>query len=391
MEHLPNPRAKLHPESSTKADLPANSSRNRRDSGAVATSTRASELVSRRSAIASGAAAVLGAAVASRAQAASESWQVAANPLTPRPGETITGPLSGRPVFIPNVNVPPMPSFAPSGPLYNGEPTSIFDVAKLSAGHPDVCSHRRRFSLLLPATNTAMESELWNILVKNEGNGLDGVGLHTSPVLTPSPDLSSPEAIERFRQHFLGGVTNALNSALLAKPQFLIMGMSLEHIISGIEPIRATAKTIEQGSDLSWATWHDAAKAALDRYGAKRIGLLAPFVRSGIDSATKMFTELGFDVVASVSFACGHAQHIAHIPNDAKERAILELLATKGNKLDAIVQCGTNMSMTPTAEALEPKIGIPILGINATLLWYALRESGITARAQHAGRLLREH
>ena len=35
MEHLPNPRAKLHPESSTKADLPANSSRNRSTSDRV--------------------------------------------------------------------------------------------------------------------------------------------------------------------------------------------------------------------------------------------------------------------------------------------------------------------------------------------------------------------
>ncbi len=346
--------------------------------------------VTRRSAIACGAAAMLGAAVSSRVQGSSAAGQAAAQPLTPRAGETITGALSGRPVFIPNVNEPPMPSIAPTGPRYNGEPTPLFDVAKLSAGHPDVLSHRRRFGLLVPATNTTMESELWNIIVRNRDNGLDGVGLHTSPVLTPKPDMSSPAGIEQFRQDFLGGVANALSSALLARPQYLIMGMSLEHIISGIEPIRATAKTIEQGSDLCWSTWHDAAKAGLDCYGAKRIGLIAPFERTGIESATKMFTDQGFDVVATFGFACGNAQHIAHIPNEAKERAVIELLATKDNRLDAIVQCGTNMSMTATAEALESKIGIPILGINATLLWYALRESGITARAHHAGRLLRE-
>ncbi len=219
---------------------------------------------------------------------------------------------------------------------------------------------------------------------------IDGVGLHTSPVLTPKPDLSSPEGIEQFRQDFLGGVSNALTSALLARPQYLIMGMSLEHIISGIEPIRATAHNIEHGSDLSWATWHDAAKAGLDCYRAKRIGIMAPFAQSGMDSATTMFRDMGFDVVATFGFACGNAQHIAHIPDEAKERAVLELLATKENRLDAIVQCGTNMSMTAVAERLEPRIGIPILGINATLLWYALRESGVTARAHHAGRLLRE-
>ncbi len=346
--------------------------------------------MTRRSAIVSSAAALAGATVLSRLDASSPSWQSAGGPPPVRPGTTILGPLSGRPVFIPTVNTPPMPAIAPSGPVFNGEPTSLFDVAALSAGHPDVCNHRRRFGLLIPATNTTMESELWNILVKNEANGLDGVGLHTSPVLTPKPDLSSPAGIEQYRKDFLGGVTNALNSALLARPQFLIMGMSLEHIISGIEPIRATAKEIERGSDLSWATWHDASKAALTRYGAKRIGLIAPFEGTGIASASRMFTEMGFEVVTTFGFACGNAQHIAHIPNEAKERAVLELLATKQNKLDAIVQCGTNMSMTATAEALEPKIGIPIMGINATLLWYALRESGVATPVLHAGRLLRE-
>ncbi len=361
-----------------------------RDMVVASPSSHETGLVTRRSAIACGAAAVFGAAVASRSQASSGAWQNSAQPVAPRSGETITGPLSGRPVFIPNVNGPPMPTISPTGPLYNGKPTPLFDVAQLTAGHPDACNHRRRFGLLTPATNTTMESELWNILVRNRDNGLDGVGLHTSPVLTPKPDMSSPEAIEQFRQHFLGGVANAVNSALLASPQYFIMGMSLEHIITGIQPIRETATQIEKLSDLSWATWHDAAKAGLDRYRAKRIGLIAPFERTGIESASKMFRDLGFDVVATFGFACGHTQHIAHIPNEAKERAVLELLATKDNRLDAIVQCGTNMSMVSIAEALEPKIGIPILCINATLLWYALRESGITARANHAGRLLRE-
>jgi len=83
-------------------------------------------------------------------------------------------------------------------------------------------------------------------------------------------------------------------------------------------------------------------------------------------------------------------QHIAHIPDEAKERAIVELLATPDHRLDAVVQCGTNMSMAAVSERLESKLGIPILGINATLFWYALRETGIRTPVHHAGRLLRE-
>ena len=66
------------------------------------------------------------------------------------------------------------------------------------------------------------------------------------------------------------------------------------------------------------------------------------------------------------------------------------VLASDTNRLDAIVQCGTNMSLLNVTERLEPVIGIPILGINAVLFWYALRENGIVTALQGAGRLFRE-
>lgn len=348
--------------------------------------------ISRRTAIASGASALIGATVASRwAAAAPPAFRQAGDgPASGRPGLSAPGPLSGRAVFIPNVNEAPMPAIAPSGPVLDGAPTDAFDVAQLSAGHPDACSHRRRFGLLIPATNTTMESELWNIVVRNREHGLDGVGIHTSLVRTPKPDLGSPEGRERYGRDFLAGVAEAVSGVMLASPQYLILGMSLEHIVAGIEPIRATTDQLVKVSDLSWATWQDASKAALDRFGARRIGLITPFDRLGNESAARMFRDMGFEVVSTFGFACANAQHIAHIPDEAKERVVLELLATKANRLDAVVQCGTNMGMVAVAERLEPKIGIPILGINATLLWYALRETGIATPVRHAGRLLRE-
>jgi len=48
------------------------------------------------------------------------------------------------------------------------------------------------------------------------------------------------------------------------------------------------------------------------------------------------------------------------------------------------------MSMLRLSEKLEPKIGIPILGINAVTFWYALRENGFAMPLKNCGRLLRE-
>jgi len=310
--------------------------------------------------------------------------------MSPGPGKIITGALSGRPVFIPDVNVPPMPTIAPPGPIYNGVTTPVLKAEDLSSGQPDSCSYSRRFGVIIPATNTIMESELWSILVKNRENGLDGIGLHTSTVLTPKPVVDDAAGLETFKRQFLGGIKTSVDSGLLARPQYFIMGCSLEHMLVGLNAIRANMAEVETYSPLSWASWHEAVQAAFRCYKVKRIGILTPWERLGNTSAVRMFEDMGVEVVASVGLSCANIQHISHLPDAAKEKAVLELLATKENRLDAVVQCGTNMSMTAVAERLEPQLGIPIFGINATILWYALRENGFTAQVLHAGRLLRE-
>lgn len=304
---------------------------------------------------------------------------------------TITGKLSGRPIHIPDVNAPPMPSLASPGVILNGRAATGFGTIGEHRGYPDARSFRRKFGLVLPATNTSLEPELWGIIYRNQGlHALRGVGLHTVNVVTPRPVLATEADLRSYKAQFLDGLQAAVRTALLAQPEYMIMGMSLEHILSGLDQVRAPMADVISESRLGWATWHEAAAAALSRYGARRIGLLTPFDRTGNDSAARLFQDLGYEVVASVGFSCANALHIAHIPDWAKERAILECLATPDHRLDAIVQCGTNMSLVDVAERVEPIVGIPVLGINATTFWYALRENGFDSPLQQAGRLLRE-
>lgn len=310
----------------------------------------------------------------------------------PSMARSLRGRLSGRTFNLPDVNRPPMPALAAPGVILNGDRLGDFGDLGVARGHPDVRSFRRKFGLILPATNTSMEHELWSLIFANPGpRGLHGIGLHTASVITPNPRLENEADLIRYQRQFLDGLKAAEEVAALAQPEYMIMGMSLEHIVGGLEAIRAPMAVVEAASGLGWAASHEAMPAALKRFGAQRIGLLTPFDRTGNRFATQMFSELGFEVVASVGFSCANALHIAHIPDAVKERAILKYLATEENRLDAIVQCGTNMSLIDVTERLEPVLGIPILGINAVLFWYALRENGFDAPLVGAGRLFREH
>jgi maleate isomerase len=306
--------------------------------------------------------------------------------------QTVTGALSGRQILLPNVDVAPIPAIVPPGVIYNGEPAQNFGEIESDPGLPDQLSYRRKFALLAPATNTTMEHDLWNILHRNNTpDSLGGIGIHASPVLTPRPAVATDDEIAEYGRAFVAGLNSAVDVALLAEPHYMIMGMSLEHVIFGLDKIRAPVPAVEAHAGLSMSVWHDAAQSALNVVGAKRIGLLTPFNDAGNLSATRMFEELGFDVVASVGLSCANTVHIAHLPEWAKEKAVTEYLATPENRLDAVVQCGTNMSVLALTEKLEPKLGIPILGINSVLLWHALRETAITSRAHGAGMLMRDH
>lgn len=300
----------------------------------------------------------------------------------------VTGALSGRALNIPDVNV----DMLTGGAVVNGAHDERFALQPPPAElYPDVRSFRRRFGLLIPATNTIMEHELWSLLVANgEAAGVDGVGLHATPVITPKPDISTPEGVAEFRAGFLSGLEAAVQTAALGRPQYMIMGLSLEHILFGLDPIRETMAAIQRLSDLSWATWHDAVQVALRLLDAKRIGILTPWEASSNASATRMFNDMGIDVVASVGLTATDLRHLAHLPDHAKEQAIVEVLATPANRLDAVVQCGTGMSMLNVIDRLEARTGVPIVAINPTTLWYALRENGFGLPLHGAGRLLRE-
>ncbi|MFF5228814.1 hypothetical protein [Dactylosporangium sp. NPDC000521] len=62
-----------------------------------------------------------------------------------------------------------------------------------------------------------------------------------------------------------------------------------------------------------------------------------------------------------------------------------------GPDVDAVVQCGTNLSMVRLADEAERWLGKPVIAINAATWWMALRDNDIPDKVHNAGSLLRDH
>jgi len=67
-----------------------------------------------------------------------------------------------------------------------------------------------------------------------------------------------------------------------------------------------------------------------------------------------------------------------------------ELKRLDGPDIDAIIQCGTNLSMVAVADRAEQMLGKPVLAINAICLWHALRALHIEDQFSGHGMMLRE-
>lgn len=272
-------------------------------------------------------------------------------------------------------------------------------------GYPDSLSPTLKIGMFVPSTNTSMEAELWYILKRGAlgDRALAGVGIHAAPVITPKPDYSTPEAVQVYNNAFAEGLQVTLKTLQLAEPEYLIMGMSFEAgsaTFAGVDMLCAgVAKTCGMGL----ATWQWSIRGALetmfplDARGGKplRVGVLTPFNESGNRNACAFFGSDHFpmqDVARSYFFDCATTLDIAHVPDDAKRAGIRALVGNKeAPEVDVIIQGGTNCTLVHLAEEMERECGVPVLGVNAVLLWYALRENGINGTIDGVGRLFREH
>src|SRR6185503_18928447 len=194
---------------------------------------------------------------------------------------------------------------------------------------PDAAGSRIKFGVIVPSTNTVVEAD-YNRMAPH------GVSFHTGRMYIEHAVMDSDAAFE----------------ALLAQ-------------------IRGSIR------------------AALERYGVRRIAVLSPYQPISDRQVTRYFEEAGFTVVRFKGLRCPTATSIAEVT----EAELLPIIRDElnGPDVEAILQVGTNLSMVRLADEAERWLGKPVLAINAVTLWHALRANGIPDQMRGFGSLLREH
>lgn len=297
----------------------------------------------------------------------------------------IIGQLTGKEILIPDINSGyPKCKIAPIGNWESKEEETLLDLK--DHGFKDVLSHLRKFMIVVPSTNTTVEQDFWRLLHSNPN--LDGVGLHSSPILISSPKLASDGDMLEFLVQFRREIMQTIDIGMTAEPEYIVMGMSLETFFGGVVGNREFIEQIGDRCGLSVATGAEACEAALKKLNAKKIAIITPYQDIGDRNCVKFFEEIGCEVVAVHGLKCGSATDIAHVPEEVVEPILRNLAARPG--VEAVVQCGTNLSLIRTMDKLEKELGVAMVPINAATLWFALRENGINEPMYNACKLCRD-
>jgi maleate isomerase len=234
-----------------------------------------------------------------------------------------------------------------------------------------------RVGVIIPSTNTSVEAD-YNDLAPDE------ITLHTARIFIDN-QIGSDAKAQKTLQQIREGSEKAVHDVCTCRPDHLIMGMSSETFVGGLEGSRALTKRIEELSGLGVSTGSEATSQVLDRLGARRIAVLTPYQPSIDAQVERYFDDLGYDMVAMKSLRCETAVSIADVTGGEILAAIDELAELASDDIDAFVQAGTNLSTYRVADEVERRTGKPLVGINAATLSHALGTLGLDPSLPLAG------
>lgn len=237
----------------------------------------------------------------------------------------------------------------------------------------NIIAQRARIGLIALATDHVIDHELALLL-----GGLDGVQLYTTRVAM-DPQVS-PESL-RAMEARLGAAAATL---LPGVPLDVIgYGCTSASVVIGEDRVAAAIHAARPGVQVT--TPITAGLAALKAFGARRIGLLTPYVEAVNAPLRAYFADHGVTIDRAATFSEPDDNRAGMITPGSIHRAVLDLF--KGRSLDAVfVSCTSLRAAALTAE-LEAALGLPVTTSNHALAWHLLRLSGVAESLPGRGRL----
>jgi len=246
---------------------------------------------------------------------------------------------------------------------------------------PDAMGWRCKFGVLTPAPNTIVENEFHEMAPP-------GVINIVNRYYVPNQEVRSDDDWRLIMAHTRRNVANAVDALVQGQMDHLLMGMSSESFMGGVEGSMALRKELRERAGCEVTVGAEAAELAFEKVGAKKIALLTPYYPVIDKNAIQYFTEKGYDVVAVEGLKCKSIIHVGSQRADTLIPAVKKLAEAKP---DAIIQLGTNLRFAHIADEAERWLGLPVFSVGVAIYWAGLRKMGINDQFPGFGSLLEKY
>ncbi len=149
--------------------------------------------------------------------------------------------------------------------------------------------------------------------------------------------------------------------------------------VLGLAADRALALVMARAADCPATTASLAAKALLDGFGARRVGMIVP---GAPEDAARAAAGLGRDLAAARGLGLTDNHASAAVPA-SRLIALAREIGTE-SRPDAILIWSTNLPGLPVAAPLEAELGIPVIDAAAAGVWACLAAIGADLSAAAA-------
>ena len=233
-----------------------------------------------------------------------------------------------------------------------------------------------RLGVIVPSVNSVVEA--WYPRVVPEG-----VSVHFARMLMPAG--TSPERIIEMDR--TDGV-HAIHQLASCRPHAIAYGCTASSIVQGHEFDVHLRKEIAHIAGVPATSATNSIFAACERLGLKRVTAISPYPESVDAAEHRFFAEGGVEAVAGTCLGIGDGFRLA----EPTPEQILDLaLGAWDPESDGIIIACLNFRSHPIIDALEARIGKPVVTSTQATLWHVLRLAGVDTPIPGYGRLLREH
>lgn len=238
---------------------------------------------------------------------------------------------------------------------------------------------RGRIGLLVPASNTTMESELYKMLP-------EGISLHTGRVLLTEGNEQGLIKMNTF-------AAKAAEELATANVDLIIYGCTSGSFMKGEEFNAELTKQLSRASGVKVITTSTAVKTALTNLRMTKIGLITPYPENRNVWARSWLKSLGIE--ASLTVQLLPSDESETVTNAAICRLHPEIVYKDIRRHNLVTVNGlflscTNLRTIEVIETLKDGLGIPVVTSNQASMWAALREIGYTKPIKAYGKLFSE-